>query len=155
MAIKISELNPVSSAQLADQFETNQGGVSLRETNQQKIDLFNQYIHLLILSGLGTTQQIAINRGYIADNASLVTFTLPATAAVGDYFEIIGKRGAGGWQINQAAGQYCVVGKQKSITGVGGNIASTDPSDGIRLVCTIANTEFTASPAPQGNISIT
>lgn len=46
MAIKISELSPAAAAQLTDEFETNQGGTSLRETNQQKVDLFNGVIQL-------------------------------------------------------------------------------------------------------------
>lgn len=46
MAIKISELAAAPAAQLTDQFETNQGGASFRETNQQKVDLFNGVIQL-------------------------------------------------------------------------------------------------------------
>jgi hypothetical protein len=46
MAIKISELPAAPAAQLTDQFETNQGGVSRRETNQQKVDLFNANLQL-------------------------------------------------------------------------------------------------------------
>lgn len=41
MALKISQLDPVPAAQLTDQHEVNQGGDSLRETNQQILDLFN------------------------------------------------------------------------------------------------------------------
>lgn len=42
----------------------------------------------------GTSQAMAINSGYVANNASLITFSLPASANVGDAIQILGK-GAG------------------------------------------------------------
>ena len=39
----------------------------------------------------GTSQAMAVNNGYIANNAGLVTLTLPATAAVGDTVIVQGK----------------------------------------------------------------
>jgi len=44
------------------------------------------------------------NTGYLADNASRVTITLPPSPAVGDIVKITGA-GAGGWRIAQNAGQ--------------------------------------------------
>ena len=44
----------------------------------------------------GSFQTIAVNNGYISNNAGLVVFTLPAVAAVGDIVEVAGE-GAGGW----------------------------------------------------------
>ena len=53
-----------------------------------------------------TSQQAQANRGYMADNASLVTITLPtsATLAVGDTIRVSGA-GLGTWKIAQQAGQ--------------------------------------------------
>ena len=50
----------------------------------------------------------ASNTGYLANsNTALVTFTLPATPAVGDVFKISGA-GVGGWKIAQNAGQSII-----------------------------------------------
>src|SRR5208282_365050 len=46
----------------------------------------------------GTTQAMATNTGYIPNNSSLVTGTLPSTAAVGDVIRVAGK-GTGGWKV--------------------------------------------------------
>lgn len=89
----------------------------------------------------GTTQQMAINTGYVSDNGSLVTLTLPATAAFGDVVEVAGK-GAGGWKIAQNAGQIIHCGQWSTTSGTGGSVASTNQYDGIMLLCVTANTTF-------------
>ncbi len=55
----------------------------------------------------GTTQQAVSNSGYLADNAALVTITLPATPAIGDIIKVTGI-GAGGWKIVTNAGQFVI-----------------------------------------------
>lgn len=90
----------------------------------------------------GTSQAIAVNNGYIANNAALITFTLPVTAAIGDTFQIVGK-GAGGWTIAQNASQLIHIGNLVSTTGVGGTMSSTNRYDCVEIVCITANTEFT------------
>ena len=52
----------------------------------------------------GTSQQALINTGYLANNASRVTITLPASPSVGDIVRVSGS-GAGGWRIAQNSGQ--------------------------------------------------
>jgi hypothetical protein len=99
----------------------------------------------------GTSQQMAVETQYIADNASLVTLTLPATAALGDTIRILGF-GTGGWLVAQNAGQRIHIGTGTSTTGVTGSIASTHDNDNLTLICVTANTTFTAL-APQGNIT--
>jgi hypothetical protein len=89
---------------------------------------------------------------YIADNAGLVTLTLPAVAAIGDTFRIIGK-GAGGWLMGQAVGQTSHMGNQATTPGVGGSIASTNQWDVITIICVTANTTFSVQ-ANQGNLTI-
>ena len=96
---------------------------------------------------------MAVNTQYITDNgASLVTYTLPATAAQGSIFRVFGSS-SGGWKIGQAAGQTCHVGSSATTAGTGGSIASTNQWDNIELICTTANTTFVAHGV-QGNLTI-
>lgn len=96
----------------------------------------------------GTTQAITADSGYIANNAGLVTLTLPVTAALGTAISIIGK-GAGGWKIAQNASQIVQVGSQGSTAGVGGSVSSSNRYDSINLICTTANIVWTTLGAPQ------
>ncbi|CEG60972.1 hypothetical protein [Legionella micdadei] len=96
----------------------------------------------------GTSQAMLSNNGYIANNAGLVTLTLPATSAVGDEIDIIGK-GAGGWKVQCGVGQTIVVGS--STTTSGGSVASTNAKDSFYMICTTANTEWTVASAPQSS----
>lgn len=99
----------------------------------------------------GTTQTIAANTNYIANNAAPVVFTLPATAAVGDTFTITGK-GAGGWQIAQNAGQTIYFGDVATTTGTGGSLESTEDRDTVTIVCVTADDDFNVT-ASIGNIT--
>ena len=94
----------------------------------------------------GTSQAMLSNNGYIANNAALVTLTLPATSVVGDEIDIIGK-GAGGWKVQCGGGQTIVMGS--STTTSGGSVASTQAKDSFYMICTVANTEWTIASAPQ------
>lgn len=89
----------------------------------------------------GTTQSLAVNNAYIANNASQVDFTLPSTAAIGDRQKIVGK-GAGGWKISQNASQTIYTSGGSTTTGTGGSIESTQQYDAITLVCVTANTDW-------------
>ncbi len=89
----------------------------------------------------GTSQTLAANQGYTADNGALVTFTLPASAAVGDMYVITG-RGAGGWKVAQLSGQQIHFGALATTSGTGGSLASTGQYDSVGIVCTVANVEF-------------
>jgi|SRR5277367_126869 len=100
----------------------------------------------------GTTQVMASNNGYIANNASLVTLSLPAASAVGDEINVVGK-GAGGWLIQCGVGQTIVLGSQT--TSSGGSLAATNENDALYMVCTVLNTEWHLVVAPQGNITVT
>jgi hypothetical protein len=89
----------------------------------------------------GTSQTIAPNTGYIADNAALCTLTLPTTAAQGTVFRIAGN-GAGGWLLAQNASQSVKFGNTVTTAGVGGSLASTDPGDSLECLCVVANTTW-------------
>ena len=101
----------------------------------------------------GTSQTAATNNGYIANNASLCTITMPSTAAVGDSLEI-GGIGAGGWKLAQNASQVINFGNVATTTGTGGSIASTNQYDHIKIKCVIANTGWVVMMA-QGNLTVT
>lgn len=90
----------------------------------------------------GTTQQMAVNTGYVADNSMLVTLTLPATAVFGSIVAVAGK-GVGGWTIAQNANQTVNCGANASSVGTGGSISSTNANDCIYILCTTANDIWT------------
>jgi len=100
----------------------------------------------------GTSQSAAVNSGYICNNASLVTVTLPTTAAVGDILEVVGK-GAGLWRIAQNASEIIHMGNLDSTTGVGGYLEATHRRDAVKLVCVVADTEWNVISSV-GNITV-
>lgn len=85
------------------------------------------------------TQTIAASTGYVTDNATTVTYTLPATAVLGDTFKILGGvSGAGGWTIAQNANQAIHFGTSTTITGAGGSLSSTNQFDNVECVAIVA-----------------
>ncbi len=87
----------------------------------------------------GTSQSAAVNNAYIANNAGLVTVTLPATAAVGNTVEVVGK-GAGLWRLTANTGQTIKMGS--STTTSAGSLTGTSQYDAIEVVCITANTTW-------------
>lgn len=101
----------------------------------------------------GTSQAMAANNGYTANNLSLVTFTLPASCGYGKIFRIVGK-GLGLWRIAQNAGQTMHFGNLDTTTGASGYIESTQQYDAIELLCTVEDTDFTVINGPQGDLTV-
>ena len=99
-----------------------------------------------------TSQAAVTNGGYIANNASLVTITLPTTAAVGSTVRVIGK-GAGGWRIAQNSGETIHFGASSTTAGTGGYIGSTNRYDTVEIVCVTANTTWVVASSV-GNITV-
>jgi hypothetical protein len=95
----------------------------------------------LAVPGVAVNPMVA-GTGYLVENAALTTFTLPAVAAKFDEFEIVGL-GATGWTIAQNAGQTIHLLSSNTTVGVAGSLASTHFRDRIRIMCVVANTEFT------------
>lgn len=103
-----------------------------------------------IVSG---TSGMLPNNGYITDNgASLVTYTLPVSAATGTTVEVAGKS-SGGWTITQGAGQQIIFGNQSTTLGVGGSLSSSNAHDYVKLLCTTANLTWTVIGGV-GNITV-
>ncbi len=101
----------------------------------------------------GASANLVAGNGFFANNAVSVTFTLPATAAVGDTFEIAAMHATGTFIIAQNGGQTVHVGNVNTTTGAGGTITSTDVGDWIQIVCNIQDTDFHAN-VQQGNLTI-
>lgn len=83
----------------------------------------------------GATQTLAVNNGYVTDHVN-VTYTLPATASLGDTMKIVGKTGLS--TVAQNANQQIDIGSSSSTVGVGGSIAGTNAGDCIELICITA-----------------
>lgn len=94
---------------------------------------------------------MAINTGYITNNgASLVTYTIPTTAAQGTIFEIAGSS-AGGWTLVYGSGVSIQFGSITTTTTTG-SLSSSNAGDCVRFVCITANTKF-AVLSSIGNIT--
>lgn len=89
----------------------------------------------------GTSQTLAAFNRYSANNAALVTFTLPAVAAIGDTYEIMGK-GAGLFAIAQGSGQTINFSSKTTTSGAGGSLTAVQQFNSIKLTCITANVAF-------------
>lgn len=174
--VKISALPGVGSALTTDFFPVVQAGITSQETIGQVSDFILGSVlagtNISKATGVGTitisatglagigwtdvtgaTQTMVADTGYVADRATLVTFTLPLLAAFGTIIYVQGK-GAGGWQINQNNAQQISVGSSTTTLGAAGSVASTNRYDSIALICVTANAFWTCLTAPQGIITI-
>lgn len=85
-----------------------------------------------------------VNKVYIPDSVDRLEFTLPVTASVGNFIEIIGK-GSGGWKIIQNADQQILLGDTFTTAGITGYAQSSNNGDTVRLVCVTSNNIWRAS----------
>jgi hypothetical protein len=99
-----------------------------------------------------TSAAMLPQNGYVSDNSSRVTLTLPTVANFGSEMRICGK-GTGGFTIAQNLGQSINVGNLPSTTGAGGSISSTNQFDSLILTCIVANTTWNAYGV-QGNLTV-
>jgi len=100
-----------------------------------------------------TSVTAAINTIYSANNASLVTITLPTTAAFGSQIWVIGQ-GAGGWLVQNGTGVTTHIGNTASTTTTGA-VASTNRRDTLMLFCTVADTTWVAIGGTTAGYTIT
>jgi len=82
-----------------------------------------------------------VNQGYVANNGGQVGLTLPLLAAFGSVLWIVGK-GAGGWQVQQNAGQSIINGSSTTSVGVLGTLSSSESTATTYLLCITANTTW-------------
>lgn len=98
------------------------------------------------------TQALVVHNGYVTDRGGGVTYTLPATAALGDTIMIMGKTGA--WSVAQNANQQILVGVQSSTAGITGSIASTSATDCVEIICITAGASTVWRGRPDGNLTV-
>lgn len=97
-------------------------------------------------------QTAVINKGYFANKGTLLTLTLPTTAAVGSVLRVSGMN-AGLWRIAQNFAEVIHFGKTDTTVGTGGYIQSTLARDSVELICCVADTEWNVVSSV-GNITI-
>jgi hypothetical protein len=88
-----------------------------------------------------TSASMRTGNNYVANNAALVTLTLPSSSSLGDFIVVVGK-GAGLYKIAQNASQVIRTGTTDTTTGTGGSLTATNRYDCICLRCITANTEW-------------
>jgi hypothetical protein len=81
----------------------------------------------------GATQALAVNNGYVTDRGGGVTYTLPASATLGQEIIILGKLGLA--VIAQNANQQITLGSSSSTVGVTGSFTATNVGDCITIRC--------------------
>jgi hypothetical protein len=101
---------------------------------------------------VGAGQAIAVNNGYICTTGAALSFSLPATSAVGDTIAL-SLKGSTSWTITQAASQQIHLGSSSTTAGVGGSLASLATGDTITLVCMTANLTWICTSVV-GNITV-
>lgn len=98
----------------------------------------------------GTSQNAAVNNAYVANNAALVTITLPATFAVGDIVRVAGL-GAGLWRL--AANTGDIINFGSSPTSAGGSLTAINRYDCVEVVGVAANSTWVVLSAV-GNLTV-
>jgi hypothetical protein len=87
-----------------------------------------------VVDQTSSSATLAVQTMYVTDNgASLVTYTLPATAPQGSVIKVVGSS-AGGWRIAQNANQKIRLTSQVSTTGTGGSVSSTNANDCVEMI---------------------
>jgi hypothetical protein len=80
------------------------------------------------------TQSLVVQNGYLTDRGAGVTYTLPATASIGDTIKIVGKLGLA--TITPNANQQILMSSASGTVGVTGTAVATNVGDCIELICT-------------------
>lgn len=101
----------------------------------------------------GTSQTMVAETGYITTNASLTTFTLPASATVGQQFNIAGY-GTGLWKIVPANGTQQIRFGNTITTASTGSLTSNAVGDCVGFICVDATNQIFMVIEPQGNLTV-
>lgn len=121
-------------------------------TNSSGVPSWTAGTFAITWSGIaGTSQSAAVNNGYVVQNASQTTVTLPTTAALGSVVKVQGL-GAGGFILAAGAGQTIQMGA--SATSVAGSLTSANKYDTVEVVCIVANTTWSVSYALTSGFTI-
>ena len=119
------------------------GGTNVNTSGAGNIVLINATVSSFtwnVVTSASNPVTLTAGNGYITKGAGAVNFVLPAAAAIGDTFRIIGYGNL--WTIAQNAGQSITIGFSTSTPGVGGSVTASMISDGLELICVTTNLEF-------------
>ena len=111
-----------------------------------KEDIFN-WIEVTDVS-----QDLFVYNGYIANNAGLITFTLPLTSAIGNRIIIVGK-GSGLYKIAQNSGQIIHYINADTTIGISGSLTAIEQFASIEILCTTTYTNWTVLDS-SGNFTV-
>lgn len=137
----IVSLNPLDVLPIVDVTDLTESpvGTTKKVTMTQMLDFIqNANPWITVTSG---PVNLVPNQGYIVDGSTIILFTLPLTANVGDQYYIEGM-GLNLFQIHQRVGQQIIFDSSQTTVGVGGFITSTNRGDGLTIMCIQANTLF-------------
>ena len=96
----------------------------------------------------GTSQTMSSNTGYVTDNASLVTLSLPASSVLGDGLKVIGFN-SGGFSVTCAEGQSIHMGNDTTTA----SLSSNNQYDCVTLRCVVPDAEWIVESS-QGNLTL-
>ena len=82
---------------------------------------------------IGASGALVNNIGYLCTTGAALSFSLPATSAVGTVIAL-SLVGSTSWTITQGANQYIIFGSSTTTVGAGGSLASTAAGDTVYLV---------------------
>jgi len=99
----------------------------------------------------GTSATMVINQGYSANNAGLVTLTMPTTVPFGS-IQQLAAFGGGGFKVQLAAGQQLFTAGASST--VAGSLSSTAQYQFAATVCLVANLSFVISNMTGGSFTL-
>ena len=136
--VSITSLDVIPIVDVTDRTQAPTGSTK-KVTMQQMQEYFaNANPWITVTSGPIVLQA---NQGYIIDTPVLGLLSLPVTANVGDQYYIEGF-GPNLFQINQNTGQHIIFDSAQTTVGAAGYISSTNPGDGLTIMCVVANTVF-------------
>ncbi len=101
---------------------------------------------------IATSQTAVVNMGYLCNSSSQIVLTLPSTAPVGSTLAATAM-GTGGFKIAQNASNIIYFGSISTAVGTDGYIASSAQYDSVKLVCSVADTEWIVTSSV-GNLDV-
>lgn len=115
---------------------TSTGGTITVSTGAGTLNLEVASGGLAWVDATNATQAISVETGYVTDRGAGVTYTLPASATLGQVIRIVGKLGIA--VITPNANQQILIGSTSGSVGVTGTATANNVGDCIELICITA-----------------
>ncbi len=131
---------------------SNNGTILINGTSANSFDLSSIDGGFVWNNVTTTSATMVAENGYEANNAGLVTLTMPsiASSTFGDTIKVSGF-GAGGWLIQCLSGQSINYGS--SSTSSGGSLASTNQFDAVEIFCSSTTSQWCVRNS-EGNLTV-